>query len=267
MASSKPPSETTEKLLQKFELEEVETPNTTDAMVSALKSGVGIIPFWGPTFSEAIALGIPNQRIDRVVRLLKMLAVDLGEKIDKSTFTQPGVLDIFSEGARQAANAYTEEKIALISTFVAKSITDEQVDVLKTMLLASILEKINHVEVIILHHCSLNLFDRKEFEEDNQSVFLPNLDLENPKHIEYKGFIQNCYVNLDSLGLIYFNRRKTQSSLSNSAQITITGAEILRRLGYQAESSYTYQELIAKEESEASRSLQNALTKLPGGSY
>lgn len=256
-------------LLEELEIAELEKPNGTDVLVSALKSGAGIIPFWGNFFGEIISHSIPNQINDRRFKYLQNLAERFAnheEEFIKSRFTQPGVLDIFTEGGRQAANAYTEEKTAYIATFVEKSITAEEIDVLKTMSIGSILEKVNHIEIIILGHCALNWRDKKQFEEKFPDIFIPKIESTNPKHVEHKTFIQNYYMNLDGLGLIYVDRRKRQSSELDGNQITLMGAELLRRLGYEAKSSYTYQELVAKEESDRSSSLRSALRRRPGGS-
>jgi hypothetical protein len=220
---------------------------------------------------EIISTAIPNQRLDRLASYAKTLAEflnDLQEEFIKSRFTQPGVLDIFSEGARQAANAYTEEKIAYIAKFVEESITADEVDILKTMSLAIILEKINHVEIIILRHCALgwNWKDRTEYEETFPDIFLSTKSttmhkLKDPANLEKRGFIQNCYMNLDNLGLIYVGRRNRQNIDLDGNKLTIMGAELLRRLGYTATSSYTYQELIAKEESAVSSARRSALRR------
>jgi hypothetical protein len=254
-ASKMPVKKKSKDLLEEFELEELGQPNTIDITASGLKSFLGPIPVFGPLFLEIISTAIPNQRLDRLASYAKTLAEflnDLQEEFIKSRFTQPGVLDIFSEGARQAANAYTEEKIAYIAKFVEKSITAEEVDILKTMSLASILEKVNHVEIIILRHCALKGNSSKELEEKFPDIFLSakplaNWEIKDFDTIEQRGFIQNSCMNLDGLGLIYVSRHNNKGSLGDN-ELTITGAMLLRQLGYNAESSYTYQELIAKEE-------------------
>lgn len=162
--------ELTKQQIRERELEEVESAANSDVLARTLRilSSTVLPPFLGSLFGEVVSNAIPNQRLDRVVQFLKLLGEQLGEyeeQFVESQFALPGVLDIWSEGAKQAAEAYTEEKILHIATFVGKAVTSTEVDVLKVMSIAKLLEKVNHVEIIILRAFSFSQWEYKEQEE------------------------------------------------------------------------------------------------------
>ena len=52
--------------------EELEN-NKTDLIISFSKSIVGVVPIAGPLLSELVGQVIPNQRIDRLTKYIKIL--------------------------------------------------------------------------------------------------------------------------------------------------------------------------------------------------
>lgn len=137
---------------------------------------------------------------------------------------------------------------------MGKAITDTEIDILKLMSVARLLEKVDHVEIIILRAYSFDRTRRreqKEFKESFPDIFdwrpKRGIGVETPaSDLERWAYIENCYSNLDGLGLLYLSRRHETRP---EAQLTITGAELLRRLYYDASACSSHRELREKEES------------------
>ncbi len=133
--------------------------NKADYAVLIAKGAVGAIPYLGGIASEIIGTLIPNQRIDRIVRLLEKLDVRLGdlesERI-RDKLRQPDVIDLIEDSFHQAARALSDERLAYLAALLAGGITDDAISYEETKRLLGILGEINDVEVIILasHHTS-----------------------------------------------------------------------------------------------------------------
>lgn len=92
--------------------------NRVDSAISLAKSIVGALPYGGALFGEIIGMTIPNQRLDRVVAVLKVLDERLSSIERAHLKTNKYALDLFEDGIQQAARALTAERNKYIATFV-----------------------------------------------------------------------------------------------------------------------------------------------------
>ena len=89
-----------------------------DSVVSLEKGIVGAIPLGGPLFAEIIGMTIPNQRVDRIVAVLKILDERLSSFEKEQLRSNKYALDLFEDGMQQAARSLTEERNKYIAIFI-----------------------------------------------------------------------------------------------------------------------------------------------------
>ena len=132
--------------------------NKIDYAVSAIKGSVGLIPWIGPLVAEVIGNLIPNQRIDRIDKYLRVLAekVRMIEREQlESRFHDPGFIDLFEDSLHQVIKALTQERIEHIASLVKNSLSDEQAEYIRYKHLLGLLSELNDIEVLLLQSYSL----------------------------------------------------------------------------------------------------------------
>lgn len=117
------------------------------------KGLVGAIPFVGPLAAEIVGTIIPNQRIDRIEALLKVLESKFAEE-DKARIeeriTDPESVDLIEDAFIQTSRALSEERKEYIASLLKNSLTDEELKHIEYKRLLSILGELNDLEVLIL---------------------------------------------------------------------------------------------------------------------
>ncbi len=121
-----------------------------------LAKGVsGAVPVIGPFVAEVLGAVIPNQRADRFVKFLvafeervKKIEVDSGEL--KARFMSPEFIDIFEEGATQAAKAFLAERREYIAQILTNGLRESELNHLKTKKLLQLLSQVSDPEIIFL---------------------------------------------------------------------------------------------------------------------
>lgn len=124
-----------------------------DLVAAALKGIAGAVPVVGPLMAEIIATTIPNQKWDRLEKLLEELEKKF-EGLDKEVLhmklQEPEAVDLLEDALLQTTRALTPERIDYIASLLKNSLTQEELDHLQYKRLLSILAELNDVEVIIL---------------------------------------------------------------------------------------------------------------------
>jgi len=122
------------------------------------KGLLGAIPFVGPLAAEIIGNLIPNQRIDRIESLLKILESKFNEEDKqriKEKFIDPSSVDLIEDGFVQATRALSEERKEYIASLLKNSLTDKELKYIEYKRLLSILSELNDLEVLILKSFTL----------------------------------------------------------------------------------------------------------------
>ncbi len=106
-----------------------------------------------PFATELFNVLIPNQRQDRIEKLLQKLfskICNMKEEEVKQRWETPEFLDIFEDCMNQGIRAISDERLEYLASVLEKSLTEGQIKHLQTKRLLSILGEINDIEIIIL---------------------------------------------------------------------------------------------------------------------
>lgn len=146
-----------------------------DTAISVARGAVSYVPYVGPILAELFGSVIPNQRIDRVSKFAKMLN-DKVEHMDQDLLEQKmrseEFVDLFEDGAFQAARALTDERKEHIASLLKNSLSTDDLGHLQEKQLLSLLGELNDAELIILRAYGLDLDPHvhQEFIEKHQDT-------------------------------------------------------------------------------------------------
>lgn len=183
--------------------------NGTDIASILGKGLIGAIPFVGPLAAEIIGAIIPNQRIERIEALLKMLEEKISEedrpKIKKQ-ITKPESVDLIEDGFIQASRALSDERKDYIASLLKNSLTSNDLKHIQYKKLLSILSELNDIEILILKSYTLytNQQERSDFWETHKQVlYQPIATRAAPQEEHDKQTVYQTHkIKLVSLGLL-----------------------------------------------------------------
>lgn len=187
--------------------------NKNDIAVIIGKAALGAIPYLGPLASEIIGNLIPNQRIDRIVSLLKTLESKIDEKertkVEKRMLEEKSI-DLMEDGFIQAARALSEERIEHIASLLKNSLTNEDLEHIQYKRLLFLLSELNDVEVLMLKSRSGSIAEQQEFQRKHQDVLaVPRIYLGAPQEqVDQHAIYETYQTNLARLGLLKVRFRK-----------------------------------------------------------
>lgn len=181
----------------------------TDIVAILGKGLIGTIPFVGPLAAEIVGAIIPNQRIDRIETLLRLLESKITDEHKvkiQERLTEPECVDLIEDGFIQASRALSEERKEYIASILKNSLTDEALKHIEYKRLLSILGELNDLEVLILKSYCMHRGDPKynEFFEKHEKALIPprahsgSSREEIDKYTVYK----THKIHLSSLGLL-----------------------------------------------------------------
>ncbi|MBU0639750.1 MAG: hypothetical protein KKB50_12860 [Planctomycetes bacterium] len=127
--------------------------NRVDALVVAAKGVLGAVPIVGPIVAEVVGAIIPNQRIDRIARLLEALrrkVADQDQTLIERRMKTPEGVDLLEDAFHQAARALSDERLEYIADVLKKGISDEQAKQSESKSLMWLLGQLSDPEVILL---------------------------------------------------------------------------------------------------------------------
>lgn len=225
--------------------------NKQDLIASVGKSVLGSVPCMGSFLAELWGEIIPNQRVDRLikyVRVLKDKISHIPEEIIDRLKTDESFIDLIQEGFIQASRAITDERRGYIASVLANGITDDSLALEESKYLLKLLQEINDVEVIWLrYYKSLSKGGDEEFEEKHKNILYPirisitgSVDKETKQkaalqesyktHLERLGFIKNC-ISIDTETRMPEIDRFTGLPKVHSKSITELGKMLLKQIG------------------------------------
>jgi hypothetical protein len=124
-----------------------------DSLVAISKGVIGAIPYIGSILAEVVGQIIPEQRIEKLEAYSRLLA-DRLSSVERdelnSRFHNPENIDLFEEGAFQAARALSEARKEYIANVVAHGIAGDEKDRLESKRLLTLLREIDDAQVITL---------------------------------------------------------------------------------------------------------------------
>lgn len=139
-----------------------------DVTTIVAKGLLGAIPFVGPLAAEIVGTIIPNQRIDRIESILRLLEAKIAEydrqKV-RERIVSPEYVDLMEDGFWQAARALSEERKDYIASLLKNTLTDDELKHIEYKRLMSILDELNDLEILILKSKSLEQWQQPEYNE------------------------------------------------------------------------------------------------------
>lgn len=194
-------------------------------------TGLGAVAIVGPFAVEAFNLLIPNQRQNRVEKLLKIFSskiCNMSKEEVEQKFHTSEFLDVFEDCIYQAIRAVGDDRLKYLASVLEKSLTDEQIKHLQTKRLLSILAELNDVEVVILQSYGFRDINNSDFIKQHKSIF-QNAVISHgasEEELEEHAIYMNYRDHLINLGLI--GPKKLGSS---QLYLTPLGNMLLKLLG------------------------------------
>jgi len=197
--------------------------NKSDIVASISKATAGTIPFIGPAIAEIFGFVIPNQRLDRLSKFVKLL----NSKVEnlENKLTNENSIDLLEDSFIQASRALTQVRLEYIASMLKNSLTTEKQNHVEKKKLLSILNELNDIEIIFLKYYSLNLGISEDHPFTKKHIDIlkpPSLQLNTRDEEKRRGaFYENYHTNLERIGLIK----------SESGKITLPGVRKITELG------------------------------------
>lgn len=199
-----------------------------------IKGSIVSVPLVGSLAVELLNVTIPNQRQERIEKLLNIVASrvfdinleDLEEKFHSSAF-----IDIFEDVLFQSVRATSNERLEYLASVIEHGIKDKELDYLQTKRLLSILAEMNDVEVIILQSYELRHKIDNNFKKKHQTIFACEYIADSEKSPEIRernAMLKNYKNNLISLGLIGPPRMTVKSHNESELYTTPLGYMLLK---------------------------------------
>ena len=146
-----------------------------------MKGVIGVVPFAGPLLVEIAGTTIPNQRVDRIAKLVHSLAkririLELEQAHVRAQITDEEFTDLVEEGLRQAARSLSDERRDYLASIIARSLSSDDISYQESKHLMRLLGEINDVEVIWLvsyFHTDMRRQDAKSFHETHKDLLSP----------------------------------------------------------------------------------------------
>lgn len=214
--------------------------NVADKIVTATKLAASFIPFpvIGSIISELVGMLIPNQRIDRIADFVKKLDARLSgfeQAFLSQRMTSPEFVDLFEDGAFQAARTLSSIRRDAIAAFLANSLSQEELEHQRAKLLLNLLGEINDVELLLLKYYSLDLagdgVQRSFWEQHKDAIQVDPVFLQAPQDVVDKATLQKAYKNrLERLGLL---RLKFSKPRKGESPVIDLNTGMVKAKGYQ----------------------------------
>lgn len=209
--------------------------------LAVFKGLITNIPVFGPLTVELLNVTIPNKRIERIEKLLKILqsnVSDIEENLRRK-FKEDNFIDLYEDVLFQAIRATNDERLVYLASVLENGLKEENIEYLQTKTLLKIFNEINDEEVIILQSYSfVNLDNKTKFKEKHEAIFIAEQFQSishtlNNKDDKYKKLAMlNHYKNhLIALELIGEYNESNDGFL-----ITFLGAALLKLIGLDIES-------------------------------
>lgn len=188
------------------------------------KGVLGAIPLAGPLMAEIIGAIIPNQREERLIKLVESLDRKL-EHVEEEQINQkiktPESIDLLEDGFIQATRALTEDRTGYIAALLKNSLTNEELEHIEYKRLLTLLGQLNDAEIIILISYSYTRFMGEEDLETTEffnkhddlltepDLYMGSTQIEQDKHTLYHTH-RTHLVNLGLLKYRYKRPRKDE---------------------------------------------------------
>lgn len=185
--------------------------NRSDYAAALVRGIIGAAPVVGPMVAEALAAGIPNQKLERVISFTKLLEDKLNyleEEVLKEKFKTEEFGDLLEDALLQASGALSPERREYIANLLTNSLTDADLDHIGEKKLLSLLNDVNDAEMLLLKFYSLPDGPERESMIAKYAFIKPNLEKQSEEKREGKESIlfSAYWGHLVMTSLIYGNQ-------------------------------------------------------------
>lgn len=222
----------------------------TDLAVSLSKGILGAVPIVGPLMAEIVGHVIPNQRLDRLEKFLKILeakAENVEERKLKERFKEEEFVDLLEDGMLHASRALSDERKEYIASIIEAGIKEDEFEAIQKKFILNLLSEMNDAEVIMLQSYSIHPQDREEYFDKHRNVLTPPMATlgSSPEVIDDKAVFDAQKNHLERLGLLRARFKKprkgewpefddkTGMAKAQGYEITSLGRLLLRSIGLQ----------------------------------
>jgi hypothetical protein len=179
----------------------------SDLAAVIAKGLVGAVPGIGAIAAEIVGAIIPNQRLDRIVEVLRRLdekVRDLDRGMLNERMKRPESVDLLEDGLHQASRALSPERREYIASMLKNGLSKDDLTHIEQKKLLSILGELNDAEILLLKFYSLFPNEKRKFAEQHQELFLPvSVHLGSPQGDLDKAALGKSYKNkLIQMGLL-----------------------------------------------------------------
>ena len=212
------------------------------------KGLVSTIPVIGGLTAEILTFVIPNQRQERIEKLLNILAsrvFNISEQELEKKFQSTDFIDIFEDVLLQSIRATSQERLEYLASVLEKGLKSEDFNHFQTKRLLEILSNINDIEVILLQYYSFSdiIMDSRG-DNEKKNIFRQkhkNIFEDWKSNDSEKKAINNHYLdNLIALGLVgplEFTPIRGLM-LDNNTYLTNLGYMLLNLIGLEFEKNF-----------------------------
>jgi hypothetical protein len=222
-----------------------------DIIASASKGIVGAVPVAGALLAEIVGNIIPNQRVDRIVRFVRLLderLVGIEQEVAKARLTQPAGIDLLEDAFTQAARATTQDRLEQIASVVANGIAPAELDHAETKRMLWLLGQLSDIEVVLLRGRLVQTREDvdadKEWRAKHEEVLRPRSPhLGSPREEIEEAMLHASYIqHVVDLGLLRHRFKtvrkgeipefdeKTGMMKASGSDVTMLGRMLLRYL-------------------------------------
>lgn len=127
--------------------------NNADKASILLKGVIGAAPIIGPLLAEIFGSQIPNQKIERLILFVELLAEtikNIEKEVLEAKMKTAEFGDLIDDAFRQASKALTPERREYIAHAIKYSLEDEALDYIVKKRLFALLEQVDDVDIIRL---------------------------------------------------------------------------------------------------------------------
>lgn len=223
-----------------------------DYITAVVRGLAGAIPFAGGLVAELIGVVIPNQRMDRLSKFIRVLEERinrLDENYVRVQLADGNFSDLLEEAARQAVHSLSDERREYIANIIANSLTSDDIEYSEMKHLLRILNELNDIEIIWLRfyqHSTIG--GDEEFRERHKDILrhipihmsAPDIDFEKDalqssckEHLERWGLLAVEYDTDMKTGLPKYDRSGRQ--VVRRFELTRLGKMLLKYIGLSIE--------------------------------
>jgi len=126
--------------------------NLMDKIAVAVKSLTGFCPYIGTALGEIICYYIPNQKLDRIIKYLKIIDVKVDE-ISEELKNNKDKINLIETGFKSSANSTFDEKCEWIANIVLHGLSDDiEISIAENII--DIVSQLNYEQIVILYYHS-----------------------------------------------------------------------------------------------------------------